>query len=131
MLTPCIFTWLWKSKCTPRIKFFGWLILIDRLIKHEDNAKAQEHEVQQLQINLACQQVDAHPIFARLWKSKCTPRIKFFGWLIMIDRLNTKTMLRHRNLNVEDNYVLCVLCADRYEEDVDNLFFTCQFSKRC
>ena len=26
--SPC-FTWLSKSKCIPRIKFFGWLILVD------------------------------------------------------------------------------------------------------
>jgi hypothetical protein len=26
------FLWLWKSKCTPRVKFFGWLVLSDRQI---------------------------------------------------------------------------------------------------
>jgi hypothetical protein len=31
-----------------------------------------------------------------LWKSKCTPRVKFFGWLVLVDRLNTRNMLRRR-----------------------------------
>ena len=52
-------------------------------------------------------------------------------WLAHPDILNMKTMLRRRNLNVVDNDVLCILCADRCEEDVDHLFFACQFSKRC
>lgn len=42
--------------------------------------------------------VDSHPVYKMLWKSSCTPRIKFFAWLILVDRLNTKTMLRRRHL---------------------------------
>jgi hypothetical protein len=80
---------------------------------------------------LAFQQLEAHPIFSWLWKSGCTPRVKFFGWLIMVDRLNTKTMLRRRNLNVDDNDTVCILCAGNCEEDIDHLFFDCEFAKRC
>jgi hypothetical protein len=29
-----------------------------------------------------------------LWKSKCTPRVKFFGWLVLVDRLNIRNMLK-------------------------------------
>lgn len=32
--------------------------------------------------------MEAHPIFKIVWKSRCTPRIKFFAWLILVDRLN-------------------------------------------
>jgi len=32
-------------------------------------------------------------VFRLVWKSKVTPRIKFFAWLILLDRLNTKNML--------------------------------------
>jgi hypothetical protein len=80
---------------------------------------------------LAFQQLEAHPVFKWLWRSGCTPRMKFFGWLIMVDRLNTKTMLRRRNLNVEDNDTFCVLCARNCEEDIDHLFFGCEFAKTC
>jgi len=38
--------------------------------------------------------IETHPIFKFVWKSRCTPRIKFFAWLVLVDRLNTKSMLR-------------------------------------
>lgn len=75
-------------------------------------------------------QVDAHPCFKLLWRSQCTPRIKFFAWLILVDRLNTKTMLRRRHLNIEDD-ALCVLCNMGIEEDMDHLFFDCPFARQC
>ena len=45
-------------------------------------------------------EVDAHPIFKIIWKSRCTPRIKLFAWLVLVDQLNTKTMLWRRHLNI-------------------------------
>jgi hypothetical protein len=33
------------------------------------------------------------PSFNLLWKSKVSPRLKFFAWLLIVDRLNTKEML--------------------------------------
>ena len=41
-----------------------------------------------------------HPSFSWVWKSKCIPRLKFLAWLILVNRLNTKTMLQLRNFNV-------------------------------
>jgi len=35
------------------------------------------------------QSIDAHPIFKWVWKSRCTNWVKFFAWLILVDRLNT------------------------------------------
>jgi hypothetical protein len=32
-----------------------------------------------------------------IWKSKCTSKHKFFAWLILHDRINTKDMLRRRH----------------------------------
>jgi hypothetical protein len=80
---------------------------------------------------LAFQNVPAHPIFAWLWKFKCTPRVKFFVWLVLVDRLNTKVMLKRRNLFDEEDNAHCVLCAEGMDEDLDHLFFECDFSKRC
>jgi hypothetical protein len=79
---------------------------------------------------LAFQNLPEHPVFSWLWKSKCTPRVKFFAWLVLVDRLNTKTMLRRRNLYAEDD-AHCILCTGRIDEDLDHLFFDCPFSKSC
>lgn len=54
--------------------------------------------------------------FVWLWQSKCIPRIKFFGWLLIVDRLNTRNMLKRRNFHIETGYS-CVMCSEGIEED--------------
>jgi len=49
------------------------------------------------------------PIFKKIWKSKCTPRLKFFAWLLFVDRLNTRNMLVKRHFQVQPNSFLCPL----------------------
>jgi hypothetical protein len=71
----------------------------------------------------------ASPILARIWKSKCILRIKFFAWLLINDRLNTRDMLRRRQCNVTNVYD-CVLCPTYAVEDWMHLFFYCNFSQR-
>lgn len=61
--------------------------------------------------NLAFNSLEVHPIFTWLWQSKCTPKIKLFAWLVTVDRLNTKSMLQRRNLNIQGT-ANCVTCND-------------------
>jgi len=74
--------------------------------------------------------MDTHPIFKIIWKSRCTPRVKFFAWLVLVDRLNTKTMLCRRYLDVQGTDI-CVMCDSGEEETIDHLFFECTFAKEC
>jgi len=81
--------------------------------------------------NLAYSTIEAPRTFSLLWKSQCTPRIKVFAWLLLVDRLNTRVMLRRRkrrNFNIQSG-VACVLL--RSEEDINHLFFACSFAARC
>jgi hypothetical protein len=64
-----------------------------------------------------------------IWKSCCTLKTKFFGWLLLNDRLNTRDMLQRRNWHVTDE-THCVLCPARIYEDRLHLFFQCNFSQR-
>ena len=80
--------------------------------------------------NLVFQHFPVSPIFKRLWQSKCTPRLKFFAWLLLVDRLNTRNMLLRRHYNVHPNS-WCVLCSTQEEEDLNHLFFTCPFALSC
>ena len=69
-------------------------------------------------------------IFKILWSSKCTQKIKFFTWLLLVDRLNTKTMLLRRHFHVQPN-AHCIMCNNSSEEDIDHLFFTCPLAVSC
>ena len=74
--------------------------------------------------------VTAHEAFGWLWKAKCTPKIKTFGWLLLVDRLNTRNMLKRRHYNIGNNFD-CLLCGQHIEETVEHLFFYCTFSQAC
>ena len=76
------------------------------------------------------QNFQAHGIFKKIWKSKCTPRLKFFAWLIFVDRLNTRNMLARRHFNVQPN-TFCVMCTGMEEEDITHLLFYFPFSFAC
>jgi hypothetical protein len=54
---------------------------------------------------------------------------KFFFWLLLRDRLNTREMLRRKNMELDD--YSCVLCRQNAEECLFHLFFECHFSKWC
>lgn len=74
--------------------------------------------------------VHAHQSYKWIWKSKSTMKIKVFGWLLLLDRLNTWNMLKHRHYNIRDNHD-CILCGLPIEEIVEHLFFDCSFSLGC
>lgn len=77
-----------------------------------------------------CSLVEAHSIYKLVWRSCCTPQIKFFAWLGLVDRLNTKDMLRRRHLNVQDD-TLCVMWNNGVDEDIEHLFFSCPSAHQC
>ncbi|XP_037405530.1 uncharacterized protein LOC119268121 [Triticum dicoccoides] len=65
-----------------------------------------------------------------LWKSRCTLKIKVFGWLLFFDRLNTKDLLIRRHWRSPLNDNLCVICQELSYEDMLHLFFNCNFGRR-
>ena len=74
--------------------------------------------------------MEVHPIYKMIWRSsRCTPPVKSFAWLILVDRLNTKAMLR-RHLNTQDD-ALCVMCNDGVEEHIEHVFFSYPFPQHC
>jgi hypothetical protein len=50
-----------------------------------------------------------------IWKTKCIPKIKFFAWLLLNDRLNARNILRRRK-KVSDEGYNCVMCHNSEEE---------------
>jgi hypothetical protein len=55
---------------------------------------------------------------------------KFFVWLVLVDRFNTRDMLRRRHFNI--GYVFsCLTCSSGEDETINHLFYTCSFSLAC
>lgn len=68
-------------------------------------------------------------LFRLLWASKCQPKHRLFFWLLLHNRLNTKAMLRRRNMEL-DSYT-CENCILQKEEIVVHLLIRCNFAKKC
>jgi hypothetical protein len=68
--------------------------------------------------------------FLWIWNSKCCNKLRVFSWLLLMDRLNTRDILRRKKQKLRDNYN-CVLCNNNTEETAFHLFFSCPFSQSC
>jgi hypothetical protein len=66
--------------------------------------------------------------FKWLWKSCCMMRVKFFSWLLLVDRLNTRDLLQRRRWKVTED-TRCVLCPTRAREDRMPLFLNATLDK--
>lgn len=73
--------------------------------------------------------VPASPFFKWMWKSRVQNKHKFFFWLLLRDRLNTRNLLHRKNMFLESySYVLCI---EDTEETITHLFFDFPFSQAC
>jgi hypothetical protein len=68
-----------------------------------------------------------HPAILDIWKTYNLPRQKFFAWLLMNHRLNTKDLMSRKHFYVEFND--CVLCDTCPQETLMHLFCECNFSQ--
>jgi hypothetical protein len=68
-------------------------------------------------------------IFSRLWKSSCQAKYKFFFWLLLHDRLNTRNLLRRKNFQLQSYQCVVTNCTD--EETLVHLFWACPFAEQC
>lgn len=64
-----------------------------------------------------------HRAFHWLWASSCQLKHKSFFWLILNDILNTRGLLKRRNMH-HDSYD-CGLCILQREESLHHLFLRC------
>jgi hypothetical protein len=69
-----------------------------------------------------------HPTFKWIWRSKCQMKQKMFFWMLLRNRLNTREMLRRRNMIlvlIHVSYACCRECR------LWHLFLSCPFAKNC
>jgi hypothetical protein len=75
--------------------------------------------------------VEPPPPFVWIWDSKCSNKIKVFVWLLLMDRLNVRNILRRKNFRIQDSNFNCPICNMNVEETTFHLFFSCPFSAQC
>lgn len=63
--------------------------------------------------------------FEFVWRSYATPRVKFFGWLLVQKRLHCKVNLHKKKMTSNS---LCELCSNA-DEDEDHLLFGCTLAR--
>jgi hypothetical protein len=80
--------------------------------------------------NFLFAQLPQDPALNAIWKSKSLPKLRVFAWLLMLDRLNTRDLMRRKNWHL-DSGPNCVLCDEARLETNDHLFFDCHFAKQC
>jgi hypothetical protein len=71
----------------------------------------------------------AHPTIKWLWNSRCQAKHKVFYWLLLHNRLNTRGILRRKNMNLES--YTCDLYILQKAEKLRHLFYRCSFAKQC
>ena len=64
-----------------------------------------------------------------LQKTCCQFKHKAFFWLLLIDRLNVRGMLRRWIMHLDD--YSCALCSYQGDETIEHLFLTCLFVQAC
>jgi hypothetical protein len=62
-----------------------------------------------------------------IWKTCVVPRQKFFSWLLLNGKLNSKEMMLKKKNYVE--FSECILCDTNILESIVHLFFECSFSQ--
>jgi len=70
-----------------------------------------------------------HPLFKRMWKTKCQMKHKVFFWLLLKDRINTWDILQRKRMELES--VTCDLCILQRLETATHLILWCNFGKAC
>ena len=69
--------------------------------------------------------------FLWIWNSKFCNKLRVFLWLLLMDRLNTRNILRRKKQKLQGNNYNCVISNSNIEESAFHLFFSCPFSQTC
>jgi hypothetical protein len=64
------------------------------------------------------------PPFIWIWDSKCSNKLRVFVWLLLMDRLNVRNILKRKKHKLQDNNYSCPICLAGVKETTFHLFFT-------
>lgn len=72
---------------------------------------------------------DIPQVYSWLWNCNCQLKHKIILWLFLKDRLNTRELLRRKNM-VLPSYS-CFMSSRDVDESSEHLFLQCPFSQQC
>jgi hypothetical protein len=78
---------------------------------------------------LMCGSQPTPPHFSWIWNSSCQARHKFFFWLLLLDRLNTRNLLGRKQFHLP--LYACATLQCNEEETLIHLFWACPFAENC
>jgi hypothetical protein len=73
--------------------------------------------------NFPYRNVQSPSPFRWIWNSSCSNKIKIFTWLLLMDRLNVRNILKRKKQKLEGNNYNCPMCSMGREETTFLLFF--------
>ena len=79
----------------------------------------------QLYKMLQSAQCAADPVAAFVWRNRAPPRVQFFAWLLVRERIQSRENLKRRKV-LED--AACEICASA-DETAAHIMFECEFAK--
>lgn len=89
---------------------------IECSLKHKNNLISSSALYQEMMENF-----QVWPHWTYIWTSSAPPRVKFFGWLLAMNRLPTRVNLHKKTILSSPTCELCKSCP----EDTDHLFLNC------
>ncbi|VAH28447.1 unnamed protein product [Triticum turgidum subsp. durum] len=72
---------------------------------------------------------DTHLLFKDLWKAASRIRHKIFFWLLLHDRVSSRSLLKRKNFLLQSYE--CAICQDHVEETSLHLLWDCHFALSC
>lgn len=72
---------------------------------------------------------DTHLLFKDLWKATSRIRHKIFFWLLLHDRVSSRSLLKRKNFLLQSYE--CAICQDHVEETSLHLLWDCHFALSC
>ncbi|KAG4912645.1 hypothetical protein JHK86_053078 [Glycine max] len=75
-----------------------------------------------------CWKSNGQGLFNGLRKLAAPSNIATFGWKLILNRIQTRSNLKKRNVVLPGDQYLCPLCSLE-EETVQHLFFECNFAR--
>ena len=111
--------------------FYEFLVLEERCQEFRHDTQEETHDnwnyiwgSDKFEVKKAYSAMIGHspspPHFSWVWATSCQNKHKFFFWLLLLDRLNTRNLMMRKNFNLPDYNCVTSNCIT--EESANHLF---------